>query len=70
MKSMISICISLLMVGSIVTVGQSAGMDLAGAWLFDEGSGGETKDSVGGNDGEIQGDLKWVDGKFGKGPSV
>jgi hypothetical protein len=67
MKVMISICISLLMVGSIVTVGQSAGMDLAGAWLFDEGSGGETKDSVGGNDGEIQGDLKWVDGKFGKG---
>jgi len=41
--------------------------DLCGLWLFDEGAGKTVKDSSGnGNDGEIIGDLNWVDGKFGK----
>jgi len=48
----------------------SAEIDLstcAGAWLFDEGSGKTVQDSSGnGNDGEMQGDLAWVEGKFGK----
>lgn len=43
----------------------SAQMNLAGAWLFDEGSGQKVKDSVGGNNGEIKGSLKWTKGRFG-----
>ena len=67
MRNMIFICIGLLVIGSIASLqARSAQMGLVGAWLFDEGSGRETKDSVGNNDGEIQGDLKWVDGRFGK----
>ncbi|MBM3236868.1 LamG domain-containing protein [Candidatus Poribacteria bacterium] len=41
--------------------------DLAGLWLFDEGTGNVIKDSSGnGNNGEFQKGPKWVDGKFGK----
>ncbi|MFQ6044048.1 MAG: LamG-like jellyroll fold domain-containing protein, partial [Candidatus Poribacteria bacterium] len=41
--------------------------DFSGLWLFDEGAGKTVGDSSGnGNDGDIIGDLKWVDGKFGK----
>lgn len=37
-------------------------------WLFDEGEGKVVKDLSGnGNDGEIVGGIKWVDGKFGFG---
>ena len=37
-----------------------------GIWFFDEGKGGEAKDSSGnGNDGEIV-DAEWVAGKFGE----
>lgn len=40
---------------------------IAGAWLFEEGSGGTAKDSSGkGNDGSIEGGPKWVNGKFGR----
>ena len=40
---------------------------IVGAWLFEEGSGKTAKDSSGqGNNGEIQGGPKWVNGKFGK----
>ncbi len=40
---------------------------IAGAWLFEEGSGGTAVDSSGnGNDGTIEGSPKWVNGKFGK----
>jgi hypothetical protein len=38
-----------------------------GLWAFDEGAGGIAGDSSGnGNDGILNGDLKWVEGKFGK----
>jgi len=38
-----------------------------GVWLFEEGGGDVAKDSSNaGNDGEISGPKKWVDGKFGK----
>ncbi len=38
-----------------------------GIWLFDEGSGDVAKDVSGnGNDGKLNGGIKWVDGKFGK----
>jgi len=41
---------------------------IAGMWLFDEGTGNVAKDSSGnGFDGTLNGDVKWVDGKFGKG---
>ena len=37
---------------------------LSGIWFFDEGKGGEAKDSSeNGNDGEIV-EAQWVDGKF------
>lgn len=40
---------------------------VAGAWLFEEGSGQKVVDSSGkGNDGSIEGSPKWVNGKFGK----
>jgi hypothetical protein len=40
---------------------------IVGMWLFDEGKGDTAKDSSGNkNDGKFKGDLKWVDGKFGK----
>ena len=41
--------------------------DIIASWLFDEGSGKVLKDASGnGNDGEIFGTAKQVDGKFGK----
>ena len=65
MKRMISICISLFIVVSLTAVAQDA-QELVAAWLFDEGSGNVVRDSVGNSDGEIQGSLEWVDGRFGK----
>jgi len=41
--------------------------NVVGAWLFEEGSGNIAKDSSGkGNNGEIKGSPKWVNGKFGR----
>ena len=38
---------------------------LVGYWPFDDGSGKEAKDASGnGNDGELIGDPKWVEGKY------
>jgi len=38
-----------------------------GIWMFDEGDGDEVKDLTDNhNDGVIEGDLEWVEGKFGK----
>jgi hypothetical protein len=38
-----------------------------GAWLFEEGAGTVADDSSGnGNDGTIEGDPSWVNGRFGK----
>ncbi|RKU30862.1 hypothetical protein C6497_04085 [Candidatus Poribacteria bacterium] len=40
---------------------------IMGMWLFNEGTGNTAKDSsTNGNDGKIEGGVKWVDGKFGK----
>ena len=49
-------------------VGPGAGKiaGLKGHWNFDEGKGNIAKNVVGTNHGEIQGGLKWVDGKYGK----
>jgi len=46
----------------------AAGIDehTVGIWTFDEGEGVEVKDLTDNhNDGEIQGDFDWVEGKFG-----
>jgi hypothetical protein len=38
---------------------------IVGIWLMDEGSGNTVKDtSLSGNDGKIQGNVKWTKGKF------
>lgn len=40
---------------------------LVGYWAFEEGSGKVVTDQSGkGNDGKINGEVKWVNGKFGK----
>ena len=40
---------------------------IVGIWLFDDGKGDVAKDSSGNkNDGNLKGDLKWVNGKFGQ----
>jgi hypothetical protein len=40
---------------------------LVGAWLFDEGSGNTVRDMSGNsNDGELNGNPQWSEGKFGK----
>ncbi|MBI1927161.1 hypothetical protein HYR99_23330 [Candidatus Poribacteria bacterium] len=42
--------------------------DLAGLWLFEEGTGKVVKDTSGnGNDGSFDKGPKWANGKFGKG---
>jgi hypothetical protein len=52
-------------------IGSAFGVDLdniVAMWLFDEGQGKTVRDSSGnGNDGVINGDPEWVEGRFGKG---
>ena len=61
--------VSAIFVGLMFT-GVSSALDpetIAGAWLLDEGKGKVAKDfSKNGNDGEILGNPKWVEGVFGK----
>jgi len=50
-----------------VSLTSTAEAELVGWWRLDEGSGTITTDlSEYGNDGTLQGDPQWVDGKFGK----
>ena len=64
------LCLSLVVISSML-IGQSVvaevdPADAVGVWLFDEGTGEIAKDFSGNDhDGEIQGDLNWVAGKFG-----
>jgi len=64
------ICISSIITGLLITAPGYGKIDpesAVGIWLFDEGSGKIAKDSsVKGNDGDIIGKPKWVDGKFGQ----
>ena len=61
--------ISVTAISLILTFQSSAKIDpktAAGIWLFDEGSGGDTKDFSGNdNNGTLEGNPKWVKGKFG-----
>jgi len=56
-----------LMVGLVLTnISIAAEPGLVGWWKFDDGSGGIAKDSSGsGNDGTLNGNPRWVDGKIG-----
>ena len=63
-------CISLIVIALMFTGQSDAKIDpktVVGLWLLDDGSGKVAKDSSGkGNDGTLEGNPKWVDGKFGK----
>jgi len=58
-------------IGVVFTTIASAEIDpgsIAGLWLFDEGSGNVIRDSSGNkHDGDLDGDFKWVEGRFGTG---
>ena len=50
---------------------EAKAQEVVGYWQFEEGSGNKVKDSSEiGNDGEIVGDCKWVEGKFDGGLQV
>jgi hypothetical protein len=50
----------------VLGVAGNASADLVAHWAFDEGSGTTAFDSSGnGNNGTLQGDLKWITGKIG-----
>lgn len=50
---------------SIAIEFKSASAEVVGVWLFDEGNGKTVKDASGnGHNGEIIGEVAWVDGKF------
>jgi len=72
MKSLIkglSIIFSCLILASLMFTVQTYAIDsanIAGAWLFDEGSGDVANDSsTNDNNGKLVGDPQWVDGVFG-----
>jgi len=69
------LCVGLMVISLMFTGQSSAIIDIektcVGMWLFNEGSGDVAKDSSGkGNDGDIVGGAKWVDGQFGKALSL
>lgn len=57
----------ILSIFSCVAVVRCVTAEVVGVWLFDEGDGKTVKDASGnGHDGEIIGEVAWVDGKFEK----
>jgi len=69
-KSILSCSLALLLMIGFVFLSMGsrlADAKIIGAWLFEEGSGDEAKDSSGNDaDGVIIGGPEWVDGKFDK----
>ena len=66
-RTLLLLFLSVLLAVPSLAMAKITADDIVGLWLMDEGSGKVIADSSGnGNDGEIIGDLKWVDGKFGK----
>ena len=48
-------------------ISASIGKSLVAHWTFDEGTGTDLKDASGnGHNGEIKGEIKWIDGAFEK----
>jgi hypothetical protein len=65
--AIICVVIMIVLLTPIIVKAEIKPDTIAGMWLFDEGSGNAAKDSSGnGFNGELNGDAKWVDGKFGK----
>ncbi len=65
-KNVLALLCLLFFIIGFVSMSQSAAMNLAGAWSFDEGSGKTAIDSVAGNNGTLMGSTKFVaDGKIG-----
>lgn len=64
------VCLCLIGISLVLTSQSFAAISkesIVGIWLFDEDGKDKAKDSSGhGHNGEFVGDLKWVDGKFGK----
>jgi hypothetical protein len=63
------LCVSLIVCLFFSNVGYSEinPANIAGMWLFDEGSGDVVSDSSdNGNNGAFMGDPQWINGKFGK----
>ena len=68
-KHLLTAMVVLFAVGTLISPGYARidSKSIVGLWLFDEGTGDLAKDSSGnGNDGTLKGDLKWVEGRFGK----
>jgi hypothetical protein len=67
-KAKIVVTLVIVFVLAIPTFAAINPKDILGIWTMDEGSGKVVADLSGnGNDGEITGNVKWVDGKSGKG---
>ena len=70
MKNLICVGAAILFIFCCVILPTNAAIDsknIMGMWLFNEGDGDTAKDSSDNkNDGNIQGGVKWADGKFGK----
>ena len=63
---LIFVCLALILTSVDFAAGSIQNEDIAGMWLFDEGSGDTADDSSGnGNDGEIF-EAEWDVGRFGK----
>ena len=64
--TILSVVFGLVVFGLMLTMESDAKIESSGAWLLDEEDGGKIKDASGnGIDGEIEGDAKFVEGKFG-----
>lgn len=69
MKAAYPICMTIMLLIGLIATSSRAEIDpktVVGIWLLDEGSGTKTRNASGqGHDGEIMGDVVWVEGKFG-----
>ncbi len=64
---LIIVCLTFILVLSVPLFAKIDPKTVVGLWLFDDGGGKVAKDSSENKrNGEVIGDVKWVDGKFGK----
>ncbi len=64
------VCVGLVIISLVFTKGSYAEInpeDIAGIWLLNEGEGDTVEDTSGNeNHGTMEGNIEWVEGKFGK----
>ena len=66
-KKIVSLMIILCCSALVQSISASVGKSLVAHWPFDEGTGTSLEDASGnGHDGDIKGEVKWIDGPFGK----